>query len=238
MFQRGCFMTILYSDNRIIICIKPVGVLSTDEPGGLPSLLRTELGDETACVRTVHRLDQVVGGVMLLARSKKAAQLLSAQVREGTFHKEYLAVVHGAPPASGTFRDLLLRDKTARKTVTVTVPGRDVREAVLEFETLDRWNGLTLVQIKLKTGRTHQIRTQFASRGFPLVGDVKYGAPDRLGMMGIGLWSHRLGFFHPQTEKPMAFSAPPPKEWPWNTFPCFGGVNTGLTAYPALSCFL
>lgn len=228
-------MTILYSDNRILICIKPTGVLSTDEPGGLPSLLRAELGDETACVRTVHRLDQVVGGVMLLARSKKAAQLLSAQVREGTFHKEYLAVVHGDPPSSGTFRDLLLRDKAARKTITVTAPGKDAREAVLDFRTLDRWNGFSLVQIELKTGRTHQIRAQFAARGFPLVGDVKYGAPEQPGMMGIGLWSHRLDFVHPQTGEAMAFSALPPKVWPWNAFSCLDGVSADLAVPPAPS---
>lgn len=220
-YEKAYFMTILYSDNRVLVCIKPPGVRSTDEPGGLPSLLRAALGDETACVRTVHRLDQVVGGVIVLARSRKAAQLLSAQVQERTFHKEYLAVVHGVPAPSGTLRDLLLRDRAARKTIAVSAPGKDVQEAVLDFETLDSRDGLSMVKIVLQTGRTHQIRAQFSSRGFPLAGDVKYGSPEQPGMEGIALWSHRLAFVHPQTEEPMSFSALPPEAWPWNTFSLF-----------------
>ncbi|MBQ3103801.1 MAG: RNA pseudouridine synthase, partial [Oscillospiraceae bacterium] len=117
-------MEILYLDKRVIVCVKPAGILSTDEEGGLPSLIRKELGDERACVRTVHRLDQVVGGLMVLARSVKAASLLSAQVENRTFEKEYLAVVRGTPAQKqGDMTDLLGRDKKLRRTYVADAPG-------------------------------------------------------------------------------------------------------------------
>ncbi len=207
---------ILYQDNRILVCLKPPGVLSTDEPGGLPELLRAQTG--TDCFRTVHRLDQVVGGVMVLARSREAAKRLSAQVQSRCFHKEYLAVVRGAPPdAAGTLRDLLARDAAARRTHVVTEPGKDVREAVLDYRLLAHRDGCSLLHITLHTGRTHQIRAQFASRGLPLVGDRKYGAAESEAA-DIALWSHRLAFTHPQTEAPVAFSALPPDAAPWALF--------------------
>ena len=110
-------MDILYQDNSILVCIKPAGVLSTDEPGGVPELVRQALGDPKACVRTVHRLDRVVSGLMVLARTPAAASKLSAQIREHDFGKTYLAVVHGEPDAlQGTYRDLLRRDPAERKT--------------------------------------------------------------------------------------------------------------------------
>lgn len=214
-------MNILYEDQRVLVCLKPYGVVSTDEPGGLPSLLRKHLGDDKACVRTVHRLDQVVGGVMVLARSKKAAQLLSAQVQERSFGKEYLAVVHGTPqPQQGTLRDLLFRVKAQRKTIVVDEPGKDVQEAVLDYETLAQKNGLSLVKIHLRTGRTHQIRAQFSHHSCPLVGDGKYGAPELSDLEGIALWSRYIAFDHPQTGQRMAFEAPPPETYPWNLFNC------------------
>lgn len=212
-------MNIIYSDNRILVCLKPCGVVSTDEPGGLPSLIRQHLGDDKACVRTVHRLDQVVGGVMVLARSKKAAQLLAGQVQERSFGKEYLAVVHGVPnPRKGTLRDLLFRVKEQRKTIVVTERGKDVQEAVLDYETLREKDGLSLVKIHLRTGRTHQIRVQFSHHGCPLVGDGKYGAPMQPDMEGIALWSRYIALDHPQTGERMEFEAEPPKSYPWTLF--------------------
>ena len=167
---------IIYQDNAILVCLKPQGVLSTDEPGGLPSLLREALGDETACVRTVHRLDRVVGGLMVLARTPAAASELSRQVRDREFDKEYLAVVHGRPEARrGTLRDLLARSREERKTYVVDTPAKGVQEAVLTYRLLDASPGLSLVRIHLETGRTHQIRAQFAAAGHPLLGAGKYG---------------------------------------------------------------
>lgn len=211
-------MDILRLDNRIVVCIKPAGVVSTDEPGGLPDRLREELGGGEVCLRTVHRLDQPVSGVMVLARSREAARRLSAQMEGGGFHKEYLAVVHGEPEEDeGRFCDLLSRSKEERKTYITHTPGKDAREARLSYRVLGRREGLTLVSVALETGRTHQIRAQFSGRGFPLVGDKKYGAPEA-DMEGIALWSHRLEFLHPQTEEPVAVSALPPARYPWNLF--------------------
>ena len=127
-------MELIYQDKDIIVCIKPPRVLSTDEPGGMPELVRQALGDAKADVRTVHRLDRVVSGLMVLARNKAAASELSRQIREDMFQKEYLAVIHGHPDArEGTLKDLLLRNKAERKTYIVAEPGKDVQEAILDY---------------------------------------------------------------------------------------------------------
>lgn len=205
-------MELLYQDRDIIVCVKPAGVLSTDEPGGLPELVRQALGDPQANVRTVHRLDQVVSGLMVLARSKKAAAELSRQIREDRFEKEYMAVVHGLVEPEGTFRDLLQRNKEERKTYIATTPGKDVQEAILEYKRLDHTENYSRVQVRLLTGRTHQIRAQFSGRGFPLVGDKKYGLQEDC---VIALWSWRLAFDHPWTGERMEFTQLPPEIYPW-----------------------
>jgi 23S rRNA pseudouridine1911/1915/1917 synthase len=208
-------MEIIYQDQDIVLAIKPPRVLSTDEPGGMPELVRHALGDPNADVRTVHRLDRVVSGLMVLARNPKAASELSRQIREGEFDKEYLAVVHGRPEQdSGTFTDLLLRDKRECKTYVVTEKAKGVQEAVLEFKLLNWADEMSKVSIHLITGRTHQIRAQFSSRGLPLVGDRKYSLLED--DCEIALWSHRLTFRHPSTGEDMEFRVQPPKEFPWN----------------------
>ena len=206
-------MELIYQDRDIIVCVKPPRVLSTDEPGGVPELVRQELGDPDANVRTVHRLDRVVSGLMVLARSKKAASELSRQIREGEFQKEYLAVVHGATEPSGTLRDLLLRNKAERKTYIVLEPGKDVQEAILRYQTIHTSNDLSRVRIQLETGRTHQIRTQFSGRNWPLVGDQKYSTLQE--NCEIALWSYRLAFKHPYTGVPVEFVLDPPEIYPW-----------------------
>ena len=208
-------MEIIYQDKDIIVCVKPPRVLSTDEPGGLPDLIRQELGDPNANVRTVHRLDRTVSGLMVLARRSKAASELSRQIREGEFHKEYVAVIHGTPEEDAAeLQDLLLRNKQERKTYIVTEPGKDVQEARLSYQVLNRVQDLTRVRIQLYTGRTHQIRAQFSGRGWPLVGDRKYGIPDEA--EEIALWSYRLAFHHPYSGKPMEFILEPPLDYPWS----------------------
>lgn len=207
-------MEIVYRDDAIVVCLKPAGVLSTDEPGGVPELLRQQLDTEE--IRTVHRLDRVVGGLMLLARTAEAASELSRQIREGEFDKRYLAVVHGETPERGELRDLLLRDKAERKTYVVQAPGKGVQEAVLRYETLARAEGLSLIRIELVTGRTHQIRCQFSARGWPLVGDRKYSL--REDGCEIALWSQMLAFRHPKSGEALRLQAPPPARWPWTAF--------------------
>lgn len=207
-------MELIYVDKDILVCVKPARVLSTDEPGGVPDLAREALGDPTADVRTVHRLDRVVAGLMVLARNAKAASELSRQIRDGEFGKEYLAVVHGAPDElRGTLRDLLGRDKARKMTFVAPEPAKGVQEAVLHYQCLNGADGLSRVRIQLETGRTHQIRVQFASRGMPLVGERKYS--ERNDPCEIALWSCRLAFRHPATGEEMEFELEPPAEYPW-----------------------
>ena len=207
-------MEFLYMDDDIVVCIKPARILSTDEPGGLPDLIRKALGDPHADIRTVHRLDRVVSGVMVLARNPKAASELSRQVREDLFEKEYLAVVHGGPAEdSGTLQDLLYRDKARKMTMVAAEPAKGVQEALLDFEVLNRIPGYSRVGIRLRTGRTHQIRVQFSSRGVPLVGERKYSTLED--PCEIALWSHSIGFCHPATGEKLTFTKEPPQIFPW-----------------------
>lgn len=207
-------MELIHVDRDIVVCIKPPRVLSTDELGGLPELVREALGDPNANIRTVHRLDRVVSGLMVLARSNKSASELSRQIREDRFEKEYLAVLHGIPSEeTGTLRDLLLRNKPERKTYVVQEPGKDVQEAILNYRLLSKTDTLSKVAIQLITGRTHQIRAQFSSRDLPLVGDRKYSLYED--DCEIALWSHRIAFNHPYTGKRMEFVQPPPDTYPW-----------------------
>ena len=208
-------MEVVYQDEDMVVCVKPQRVLSTDEPGGLPELLRQSIG--TQDFRTVHRLDRVVGGLMVLARNASAASTLSKQVREDVFEKTYLAVIHGTPEAEkGTLRDLLFRDKARKMTMVARSMAKGVQEAILHYEVLASAEGLSLVKIRLVTGRTHQIRVQFASRGMPLVGERKYAVLED--DCEIALWSHALGFQHPKTGEPMTFSKEPPETYPWSNF--------------------
>ena len=161
-------MKLLYSDKQIAVCVKPVGL---DSEHGLPQALQEALGGE---VFTVHRLDVNVGGVMVYARTKAAAAALSKAITEGTMVKEYVALVHGDVPESGDWEDLLFKDSRKNKVFVVKKERKGVKKARLEFRHL----GGGLVRIRLHTGRSHQIRVQFSSRGFPLVGDHKYGARD------------------------------------------------------------
>ena len=164
-------MEILYSDKHIAVCVKPVGLDSEHE---VPEALKEALGGE---IFPIHRLDKNVGGVMVYARTRQAAASLSKAVQEGTMVKEYVALVHGTPPESGDWTDLLFKDSTKNKVFVVKKERRGVKKARLEFARL-REGETSLVRIRLHTGRSHQIRVQFSSRGFPLVGDHKYGARD------------------------------------------------------------
>ena len=210
-------VNIIYKDADIVVCIKPSGAISTDEPGGMPDLIRTAIDDSTAEVHTVHRLDRVVSGVMVYALNKKAASGLGQDVAERNFEKEYLAVIHGCPEEQkGRFDDLLFRDKSENKTYVVKRMRKGVRDAALQYEVLDSKNDLSLVKVHLLTGRTHQIRVQFSSRQMPLVGDKKYGAASD--KCQIALWSYTLQFNHPVTNEKMCFVELPPNKEPWLLF--------------------
>jgi len=164
-------MKILYSDRDMVACVKPVGL---DAEAGMCEALRKVLGGDFFCV---HRLDKNVGGVMVYARHKTAAARLSALIQNGDMVKEYVALVHGTAPESGEWEDLLFKDSSKNKVFVVKRERKGVKKARLAFVRL-RSGDSSLVRIRLHTGRSHQIRVQFASRGYPLLGDHKYGARD------------------------------------------------------------
>ena len=164
-------MQILYSDRSLVACIKPVGL---DSEAEVPAALKEILGGE---IFPIHRLDQNVGGVMVYARTKAAAASLSKAVQEGLMVKEYVALVHGTPPERGDWEDYLFKDSRKNKVFVVKKERKGVKLARLEFDRLTAGEQ-SLVHIRLHTGRSHQIRVQFSSRGFPLVGDHKYGSRD------------------------------------------------------------
>jgi len=180
-------MEILYSDRSIAVCVKPVGLDSEHE---LPAALTAQLGGQ---IFPIHRLDQNVGGLMVFARTKAAAGELSKAIQDGTFIKEYVALVHGQPPESGDWEDYLYKDSRKNKVFCVKKQRPGVKYARLEFVRKTAGE-VSLVHIRLHTGRSHQIRVQFASRGFPLVGDHKYGSRAR--ETAPMLFSCRLTFPH------------------------------------------
>ena len=164
-------MEILYSDKNIVVCVKPVGL---DSEKQVPESLSAMLGGE---IFPVHRLDMNVGGVMVFARTKHTAAALSKLIQEGYMVKEYYARVHGCPPETGDWEDLLFKDSKRNKVFVVQRMRTGVKAARLEYTRLTAQDP-ALVRIRLHTGRSHQIRVQFSSRGFPLCGDHKYGARD------------------------------------------------------------
>ena len=200
---------ILYEDECLLVCIKPAGILSQPDVTGsgedMLSLLRDQLKERDGkepYIGLVHRLDRGVGGVMVFAKRQDVAGALSTAVANRTLVKQYLAVVHGKPSEErGVWKDFLYKDAAKNKTFVVDRQRKGVKEASLSYATLaaraDTPAGdCSLMQIRLHTGRTHQIRVQCSSRGLPLVGDGKYGARDH--GLPIGLWSYRLTFAHPR----------------------------------------
>lgn len=205
---------ILYRDDHVVVCVKPCGVVSQDAgENSLPGLLRTQL--KTEYIGVVHRLDKEVGGVMVFALHQKSAAHLSRSVQEHRFKKRYLAVLCGHPAEeAAVLEDLLYHDKTKNKTYVVSKQRKGVKPASLEYSLLETTPQHSLVQVLLHTGRTHQIRVQFASRKLPLAGDRKYGGSSG----NIGLWSYKLAFPHPQTGELVTIKSLPPAELPWSEF--------------------
>ena len=214
-------LTILYEDAHLVICLKPPGVLSEDSEKGrcMPALLREHYRAQgkNDYIATVHRLDKIVGGVMVFSRRRQVTGMLTAAIARHEITKEYLAVLRGHPEkAEDTLADLLFRDAAHNKSYVVRRMRKGVREARLSYREIARTEALSLVRIQLHTGRTHQIRVQFASRGLPLLGDIRYGSRDE--RCTAALWSYRLALRHPVTGKTVDVSALPPEGYPWQLF--------------------
>ena len=213
---------ILYEDRDLVVCIKPAGCLSEDGPSEtcMPKQLAAQYraAGKPDFIAGVHRLDRVVGGLMVFSRKKQVTGKLTAAIAEHRVCKEYLAVLRGRIDApEGVLTDLLFRDSAKNKTYVVKRMRRGVREASLSYRVLAETDALTLVRIRLHTGRTHQIRAQFASRQLPLLGDIRYGSRDPA--CECALWSFHLAFAHPVTGKPVDIVCRPPDRYPWNLFP-------------------
>ena len=189
---------ILYEDRELIVCVKQAGLLSeAGAKNSLPDILASQLSGQGGSTQlfAVHRLDREAGGVMVYAKTAACAAHLSRQMTEGGFGKRYMAVLCGVPAArEDTLEDLLYHDRQKNKTYGVKRQRRGVKSARLSYSVLDERAGHCLVDVKLYTGRTHQIRVQFASRLLPLLGDAKYGGDKRTAM---ALWSYKLSFVHP-----------------------------------------
>lgn len=210
----------MYEDAFLTVCCKPVGVVSEADHGkGMPELLSSqyEAAGKPSYIAGVHRLDKQVGGLMLFSRKKSFTGKLTGLISQREVKKEYLAVVWGIPKEpEGVLKDLLYHDPKTNKTFPVTRMRRGVREASLAYRVLETKEDISLVGVTLHTGRTHQIRVQFASRGLPLVGDVRYGSPNC--HCDPALWSHCLQFPHPATGQTLSILCPPPDCFPWNQF--------------------
>ena len=204
-------INILYRDKYIVVCQKPAGLLSEGEgKDSLPVILSEELagGGTPPRIYTLHRLDRETEGVIVYALNEKSAAILSADIAERRFGKEYIATVNGRPEDNGEMLDLIFYDRQRSKSFVVDRERKGVKSASLEYKLLeyDKKKNVSKVAVKLHTGRTHQIRVQFASRGMPLVNDRKYGAPKNEEFLGIpSLVAKRVTFTHPKTKEKMTF---------------------------------
>ena len=209
-------MKIIHQTAEYVVVCKAAG---EDSEHDLPEMLAEQNGDRATDYYVVHRLDQAVAGLLVLARNRVTAAELSRQLTENSLRKTYLCVVPGVPaPASGEMQDLLYQDKMKRKMFPVKRKRAGVKEASLTYRVLETQAPLTLVEVELQTGRFHQIRCQFAARKLPLVGDGKYGS--RVRSPHLALFCRQLSFYDAKEKKECSFTAAPPAEFPWTAFSC------------------
>lgn len=214
-------INIIYEDNHLLVVEKPINVpVQEDSSKDLDflNILKNYIKKRdnkpgNVYLGLIHRLDRPVGGIMVFAKTSKCASRLSEQVRNRTFKKSYYAIVEGKVDKTGTFVDKLLKD-TITNTVKVDEKGK---EAILDYELIEYKANLSLVHINLKTGRSHQIRVQFSSRGYPLYGDQKYNSNSKSGEQ-IALFSNSITFNHPITKETISFKLDFPNTKPWNIF--------------------
>jgi 23S rRNA pseudouridine1911/1915/1917 synthase len=218
-------LTILYEDEHIIALDKPCGILSQSDQTGNPDILTLTKShlltgppkSATCFLGLVHRLDKPVSGVMVFAKNKRAAALLNRQFIRHTIRKTYIAIIEGFPGSKGNLKDHLVKDDRLRIKRTAHESESGARYAELEFIALERRKNLTCVEIHPKTGRSHQIRLQFAERGYPIAGDRRYGSTIKLNNPeAIALWAQSISFAHPKTGRRITIESNKPSYWPWD----------------------
>ena len=214
-------INILYEDNHLLIVEKPINIpVQADSSNDIDFLTmlknfikKRDNKPGNVYLGLLHRLDRPVGGVMVFAKTSKCASRISEQIRNRTFKKTYYAIVEGKIEKSGIYKDKLLKD-TKTNTVKINPNGK---EAILNYELVDYKNNLSLVKINLETGRSHQIRVQFSSRGHALYGDQKYNKSAKVGEQ-IALFSNSVTFNHPIKKERLTFEINLPKKYPWNLY--------------------
>lgn len=218
---------VIYEDNHLLVVEKPVNILSQGDDTNdkdMVNLLKQYVKEKynkpgNVYIGLVHRLDRPVGGVMVFAKTSKAASRLSDQVRTKTFKKTYRAVIHGTMKKNeDTLLDYLYKNKKTNMVSVVNKNHKEGKYSELSYSTLGKKDAFSLVEIDLKTGRSHQIRVQFSSRNHPLFGDQRYGQNVNKVGQQIALWANKVSFEHPTTKERMEFICEPPQEYPWNIF--------------------
>ena len=215
-------INIIYEDNHLLVIEKPINIpVQKDNSHDIDLITmlkdyrkKNENKPGDAYIGLIHRLDRPVGGIMVFAKTSKAAARLSDQIRTNTFHKTYIAVVHGTIPKDGTLEDYLIKNE--RENISYVTSKEKGKYSKLEYKLLDTKDNLSLVRINLITGRPHQIRVQFSSRNHPLLGDSKYG--DNPNNINIALYAKSITFKHPTTKKELTFTLPKPNRYPFNLF--------------------
>ena len=215
----GRDLQVLYCDNHLLVVVKPPGVLAQSDATGDLDLL-TQAKDflkqkfekkGQVYLGLIHRLDRPASGVMVFARTSKAAARLTQQFKTHRTAKRYLAIVIGAPGEAASWEDFLIKDGRKNRVVTSNHP--DGKKARLAWRALGHQRGCTLVDVNLFTGRPHQIRLQFASRGFPVLGDFRYSATKEFDGKNLALHCYSMGIEHPTKKLPLQWTAPPPNSW-------------------------
>lgn len=215
-------INIIYEDNHLLVVEKPVNIpVQKDTSSDIDLItmlkdyrIKNENKKGDAYIGLVHRLDRPVGGIMVFAKTSKSASRLSDQIRQNNFHKTYYAVVNGRSQKEGTFEDYLIKNEKENKSyVTTKEKGK---YSCLKYKLIDTKDNLSLVKINLITGRSHQIRVQFSTRGYPLVGDSKYG--NNPNNINIALFASSITFNHPTTKEELTFNIGLPKRYPFNLF--------------------
>lgn len=215
-------INIIYEDNHLLVIEKPVGIpVQADSSNAIDLItllkeyrIKKENKKGDAYIGLVHRLDRPVGGIMVFAKTSKAASRLSDEIRKNNFHKTYYAVVEGTLPKEGKFEDYLIKNE--KENISYVTTKEKGKYSCLEYTLISSKNNLSLVKINLITGRSHQIRVQFSSRHHPLVGDSKYG--DNPKNIDIALFAQTLTFTHPTTKEVLTFNLDLPNRYPFNIF--------------------